>query len=362
MQPTQEFISLADRLSKFLPDQDSNICMQAKNELTQLKLSGVTEYAKLNLPLNRDQYRDAIVGIEDGKIIIMVSINLGKNIIDMFRNYLQKEYGATADDIEFRKFGVTKIKTEMPIPETNFDDTKRHFERLKSKIVAYSSKEGILYKESDMKKEQEIANQVLLALASTLTNSAEICLSKNVKEYTYSAEVFLALLEMIDMLGANQLQIIRDTGLEKRHKAEGESEIYHFKAKNIRLSNGRTVEWLKILIRPNDLLGATSDDVREIISQARFKAQYKIKESVGIANIRIDPPDPRLENNIVIDLEISDKKNRQQGGNLIDELELNQKAGHHFNSGVNIADFGDLKPADIHRAIANRLIQISAIQ
>lgn len=355
-------LTLTDKLSRYTPDKDSSLGKDAEGELSRLTLSGIKEFSKITLPTSQQTFRDAIIGIQDGKVVLSASVNLPEHVISKFILHLEKKYGITSDEIEIERFGKPKIKNESNRTPKELEIAKRHFLLLKSKLTNYSPQEGILYKESDMKKEQEIANQVFLALANTISNATEICISKNTSEYTFSAEVFSALLEMIDMLGTSQLKITRDLELEKEHINSGEKEIYHFNATEIKLSNGQVVEWLKILIRPSDLLGSKSGTVNEVIAQARFKAQYKIKGSVGVANIRIDPPDPRQDNNIVIDLEINDRKKNRSEANLIDKLDLNQQAGHHFNSGVNISDFGDLNPSDIHRAIANRLIQISAIQ
>lgn len=350
-----------DILSIYDPDSGDKLSGIAKKEYDMLIADGVTDLAKINLPTAGGAIRDAIIGIEDEKVILMVSPNLPNTVLDIFRSHIAKKYGLNKTNIEVRTFVTQKNSNEAESEDPQKSKIREHFKLLKSKISAYSKQDGILYKESSMKKEQEIANQVLLALANTVSNATEICLSKDGAEYLYSAEVFSALLEIIDILGNEQLDIKRSVELENKYKSNGESEVYLFRGENVQLSNGQVVEWLKILIRPNDLLGSESNGVQEVIAQARFKTQYKIKGTTGVANVRIDPPDPRFKNNIVIDLEIGDGKNNGRK-NLINKLHLKQKAGHHFNSGVNISDFGELTPADIHRAIANRLIEVSTIQ
>ena len=205
--------------------------------------------------------------------------------------------------------------------------------------------------------EKQMANQVLNALEKTLIDTTRLCLSKKESELPYeeTAEVLSLLLLSLNDIGLGKLKFKQNSDIENSLKKKyQESEIYCFETGPIKV-DGVSVDKLRIMIRPEDHLVDKFGQVRQV-AQARTKISiFSPNIPTGEASIRIDPPDPRLANNIIFDLAI--------GGELketvIDSLELDQSAGHHFQSGVNISDFGPVSVANVHRAIVNRLMQLS---
>lgn len=209
----------------------------------------------------------------------------------------------------------------------------------------------------ELSKEKQLANLVLNALGETLKNTSQLCLNKlgSEKAYRDTAEVLIQMLGSINEIGKGNIKFTEDhDGEDRSIRNYHDKEVYIFDSGPLTI-DGLNIDNLKFFIRPSDTIIDKLGSVKQI-AQARTKISIRSKNlPTGEASIRIDPPDPRLENNIVFDLAVGTGLRET----LVDQLDLEQTAGHHFQSGVNVSDFGEVQVADIHRAIARRLMELA---
>ena len=205
--------------------------------------------------------------------------------------------------------------------------------------------------------ERQLANQVMNALALTLSETTKLCLGKKEERQPYedTAEVLSLMLVCLNKIGLEEHRFKQNADVEKTLKTKyHEQEIYCFESGPFTI-DGIKIERFRILIRPEDNVIDKSGRVQQL-AQARTKISlFSSALPAGEASIRIDPPDSRHNNNVVFDLAVGTGK----WVSTIDTLDLNQVAGHHFQSGISVKEFGDLNVANVHRAIVNRLMQLS---
>lgn len=244
------------------------------------------------------------------------------------------------------------------------DNLSKRLEKHTYELDTLDKNNGLLIRQQDsefgtfeLSPEKQMANVVFNALGHTLKSTSEICLTKteNKESYLKAAEVFIIMLASLQKIGNESIHFVENFEAEKNTKEKyKDEELFIFESKNIEI-DGIKIEKLKILVRPTDTIIDERGTVKQL-SQARTRVSLFSKDLPGgEASIRIDPPDKRMCNDIVFDLAIGAGK----GKTMVDSLDLDQTAGHHFQSRVNVSEFGQLDISNVHRAIVRRLMELS---
>lgn len=203
---------------------------------------------------------------------------------------------------------------------------------------------------------QEQTNVVFNGLGKKLAEACSKCLetqateTEEENEYKITAKVLLQLLESISRIGDGSVSFhhLRDKENFSEYK------VSYFESDPYFINNTETV--MTVQIRP-------VDNLINVRNKPTLKAQQRtliiIKSKdlpYGEAGVRIDPPDKRHQNNIVYDISVG--RANQRHATIIDNLKLDQEAGHHFPSGITVGDLRGIKVEDIHRAVATRLEEL----
>jgi len=213
---------------------------------------------------------------------------------------------------------------------------------------------GLIIQNETPTQEQILTNKIFNSLGSKIIEISQDCLKHKEENYLKVSKVLINLVESIVKIGNQTIFFTEDN--EKTQASGG--KVTYFKSNSFYLDNAETI--LAIQIRPEDEY-AMSKGIQVLKAQARTSITLSSNALPdGEANIRIDPPDVRLGNNVVFDLSVgrADKWHKT----LIDKLSLGhlgQNAGHHFSSGIRIQDFKGAKVSDIHRTVSTRLGELS---
>ncbi len=245
-------------------------------------------------------------------------------------------------------------------PITAEEQAKAEKEKLSSKLEELklivgqkTENNGLIIQKENPTNEQIIANKVFNSLGSKIIEISEDCLKHEEEDYLKTTKVLTNFIESIVKIGNSGLNF----SIENEKTQASEGKVTYFKSDSFYIDNVETI--MRIQVRPEDE-HATSKGRQVLKAQARTSITLTSSSLPdGEANIRIDPPDTRLGNNIVFDLSVG--RADQNYKTLIDKLSLEhlgQKAGHHFSSGIRIQDFKDVKISDIHRAVSTRISEL----
>ena len=247
---------------------------------------------------------------------------------------------------------------DEPLDEFKELESKKlanNLEQLSLLVKKKTDRDGLILQSENPTQEEILANKIFNSLGSKIVEIAQDCLTHTKEdEYIKTTKVLINLIEAITKIGGKSISFTNL--LEKRELSGG--KVSYFKSDIFYIDNVETT--MEIRIRPDDEY-AQSKGQQVLKAQARTSITLTSSSLPdGEANIRIDPPDRRLDNNVVFDISVG--RADQQHKTIIDHLPLHhlgQKAGHHFSSGIRINDFQGITVSDIHKVFRSKLENLS---